>query len=48
MAKGYNLKGNGGDPREGPKKTEKRCFGWMNDAGASRAFLFCKYVKKGV
>ena len=30
-AKGYNLKGNGGDPRGGPKKTEKRCFGQIHN-----------------
>ena len=30
VAKGYNLKGNRWDPKGGPKKTEKRCFGWMN------------------
>ena len=31
VAKGYNLKGNRGDPKGGPKKIEKRCFGWMNN-----------------
>ena len=31
VEKGYNLKGNGGDPKGGPKKTENRCFGWINN-----------------
>ena len=31
VAKGYNLDGSEGDPRGKPKKTEKRCFRWINN-----------------
>ena len=31
LEKGYNLKGNIGDPKGGQHKTVKRCFGWMNN-----------------